>query len=380
MHLCVISPGYPTSKTIDFIFVDQLCRAIAGKGLKVTIIAPQSFTKSILRHIPIVRRRRIIPISNGNNITLYRPFYFSFGNNVKYKRFMAMSFNKSVRRTFSKIKNKPDVCFGHFWSSCYSIYPLAKKYDIPLIASSGEEVIIIHKDYSAEVLNDFIVYVKGVICVSTKNKSEIIEAGLAKEDKCRVIVNAIDPSLFYKKNKIELRKQLGFEPNDFIVAFVGQFSGRKGVRRLSDAMKLLNDHSIKALFMGTGNEPPDYREIIFQGTVPHDLLPDYLNCADVFVLPTSNEGCSNAIIEAMACGLPIISADLPFNYDILNEDNSILINPYDINAIAKAINYLKDNPKRRNEMSLNAIITSSNLTLNIRAEKIIEYIKELVYN
>lgn len=380
MHLCVISPGYPTSKTIDFIFVDQLCRAIAGKGLKVTIIAPQSFTKSILRHIPIVRRRRIIPISNGNNITLYRPFYFSFGNNVKYKRFMAMSFNKSVRRTFSKIKNKPDVCFGHFWSSCYSIYPLAKKYDIPLIASSGEEIVTLHKDYSLNELQDFIGYVNGVISVSTKNKNEVIEAGLATEDKCKVILNAIDPTLFYKKNKKELKKRFGFNDKDFIVAFVGQFTERKGAKRLSDALSSLNDPSIKALFMGSGYEAPDYKGIIFQGTVPHDLLPDYLNCADVFVLPTSNEGCNNAIIEAMACGLPIISSDLPFNYDILNEGNAIMINPYDITEIANAINFLKENPEKSYEMSLNAIKTCSDLTLSKRAEKIIEYIKTIIHS
>ena len=197
MHICVVSPGYPTSKTIDFIFVDQLCRFIAGRGVKVTIIAPQSLTKSILRHLPIVRRKSIIPISNGNDITLYRPFYITLGNHKKRMRFNARSFNKSVLRAFDKIKERPDVCYGHFWRAAYSIYPLAKKYKIPLIASSGEEVITLHKDYSAELLYDFIDYVLGVICVSTKNKSETIEAGLAKEDKCRVIVNAIDPLLFY---------------------------------------------------------------------------------------------------------------------------------------------------------------------------------------
>jgi len=145
--------------------------------------------------------------------------------------------------------------------------------------------------------------------------------------------------------------------------------------RLSNALTSLNDNSIKAFFMGTGNEIPDYKEILVNGIVPHDMLPDYLNCADVFVLPTSNEGCSNAIIEAMACGLPIISSDLPFNYDILNNDNAVLVNPYDIAAIANAIKDIKENTKIRHEMSLNAIKKSSELTLPKRAEKIIEYIQ-----
>ena len=375
MHLVIVSPGYPTSKTIDFVFVDQLCRAIAAKGHKVTIIAPQSLTKSILRGVPIIKRQSLIPVSNGNNMTLYRPFYISLGNNKKMKHFNQKSFNKSIESALSEIKEIPDVCYGHFWRAVYPIYPFAKKHKIPLIASSGEEIISLHKEYSANDLKDFLPYVKGVISVSTKNKNEIIKAGLASEDKCKVILNAIEQTLFYRRSKSALRKQFGYNDKDFIVAFVGQFSERKGVKRLSNAMTLLKDDNIKALFMGTGSEMPDYKKILFKGTVPHDLLPDYLNCADVFVLPTSNEGCSNAIIEAMACGLPIISSDMPFNHDILNDKNAILVDPYDINAIANAIKLLKEDAAYRNELSINAIKTSLELTLDKRAEKILEYIK-----
>jgi len=378
MHIVIVAPGYPTQKTIDFVFVDQLCRAIAAKGHKVTIIAPQSLTKSILRGVPIIKRQSLIPISNGNNMTLYRPFYISLGSNKKMKHFNKKSFNKSIESALSEIKETPDVCYGHFWRAVYPIYPFAKKHKIPLIASSGEEIISLHKDYLVDDLKDFLPYVKGVISVSTKNKNEIIKAGLASEDKCKVILNAIDQTLFYKRCKSALRKQFGYNDKDFIVAFVGQFSERKGVKRLSNAMTLLKDDNIKALFMGTGSEMPDYKEILFKGTVSHDLLPDYLNCADVFVLPTSNEGCSNAIIEAMACGLPIISSDMPFNHDILSDRNAILVDPYDINAIANAIKLLKEDAAYRNELSINAIKTSLELTLDKRAEKILEYIKIII--
>ena len=374
MNIYIVSLGYPTLKTIDFIFVDQLCRAIAMKGNNVTIIAPQSLTKSVLRGIPIIKRHSSIPLSNGYKMTLYRPFYISFGNNKKMKKFNERFFNKSVERALSEIKVIPDVCYGHFWKAVYSIYPFAKRNDIPLIASSGEELITFHNDYLEEDLKGFISYVKGVISVSTKNKNEIIKAGLALEDGCKVISNAINSKLFYRKNKIELRKYFGYNEGDFIVAFVGQFTERKGVKRLSNALTLLNDDNIKVLFIGTGTETPSYNEFLIKGAVSHDLLPDYLNCADIFVLPTSNEGCSNAIIEAMACGLPIISSDLPFNYDILNKKNAILVDPYDITAIANAIKFLKVNEDKRNEMSSNAIKTSLELTLDKRAQKVLEYI------
>lgn len=378
MRLVIVSPSYPTSKTIDFIFVDQLCRAFANKGCEVTIIAPQSLTKSILRGVPIVKKKSYISLANDKKLTLIRPIYLSFGKNKIFKSFTQNAFNKSIQKALNQLQVIPDICYGHFWGAVYPIYSFAKKHDIPLFASSGEEIITLHIDYSEDELRDFKKYIKGVISVSTKNKYEVVKAGLASEDKCEVIVNAVDTTLFYKKNKSGARRLLGFSDKDFIVVFVGQFSERKGVNRLSSALNLLNDKSIKVLFIGTGLENPDYGNTIFKGSVSHDSLPDYLNCADIFVLPTSNEGCSNAIIEALACGLPIVSSDLSFNYDILNRGNSILVDPYDINAIANSIKLLKDNATIRNELSLGALKTSLELTLEARASKILEYINNNV--
>jgi teichuronic acid biosynthesis glycosyltransferase TuaC len=378
MHLCIVSPGYPTSRTIDFIFVDQLCKAISSKGHKVTIIAPQSLLKSILRGVPISKRKSSLTFSNESEITLFRPFYFSFGNIKIMKRFNFECFNGSVESVLRKFKEKPDVCYGHFWTAVYSIYPFAKRNNIPLIASSGEEAITFHREYVIDDLQDFLAYVKGIIAVSTKNKIENIEAGIASEDKCEVILNAVNDSLFYKRCKSSSRNRLGYSDKDFIVAFVGQFSERKGVKILSNALTFLNDENIKALFIGNGSEMPDYKGTLFIGSLSHDLLPDYLNCADVFVLPSINEGCSNAIIEAMACGLPIISSDMLFNHDLLNKRNAILVNPRDINAIANAIRLLKEDATYRNELSHNAILTVQELTLEKRADKILDYIKRKI--
>ena len=82
---------------------------------------------------------------------------------------------------------------------------------------------------------------------------------------------------------------------------------------------------------------PIIQELFIWDKWEHDVIAEYLNCADIFVSPTLAEGCSNSIVEAMACGLPIISSDLPFNHDILDEKNSILLDPVEVNEIALAI-------------------------------------------
>lgn len=379
MHICIVSPSYPTSKTIDFIFVDQLCRALADKGEVISVIAPQSVTKSLIRNIPLSPRYSLLRTTTGNIVHLYRPLYLTVGAmGGLLKNFNSKSFHRALRYVFTRLKQKPDVCYGHFWQSVYALFPLAEKFGIPLIASSGEERVAIHEQISSEELSKMVNYISGAISVSSKNKIECVAAGLVKEQDCIVISNAIDNNLFYLKDKFKLREQYNFSPEIFIVAFVGQFHNRKGTARLSEALTFLNDNSIKAIFLGTGLEHPDYKGTLIAKTIPHDLLPDYLNCADIFVLPTLNEGCCNAIIEAMACGLPIVSSDLPFNYDILNKRNSILINPENIIEISNAIKYLKSNPKKRKELSSNALKTASDLTLPARAEKIIQFINSIV--
>lgn len=87
--------------------------------------------------------------------------------------------------------------------------------------------------------------------------------------------------------------------------------------------------------------------MVFKGTLLHEAIPDDLNASGAFVLPTLNEGCCKAIVEAMSCGRPIIFSDLPFNWAMLDERNSTMLAPNDVGAIAKTIERLQDNPKVR---------------------------------
>ena len=91
-----------------------------------------------------------------------------------------------------------------------------------------------------------------------------------------------------------------------------------------------------------------------------------------------NEGCSNAIVEAMACGLPIISSNRAFNDDILDAECSIRVNPVDVDEIHEAIQKLVSDPISREKMSEAAIKKAENLTLSVRAQNILAYIENRI--
>ncbi len=374
--ICILSEGYPTKTHPFFTFVEELCHAFSRKGIDVTVIAPQNRLYQLLSGEEQHPEYREDIVEDGGIIKVYQPSILSFP--YRFQKLHCLCYERGFYNALKRLKTKPDVIYGHFWNNVIGGYKYAQKYNIPLFCATGEgnfdvlKPLLVSKHFSR--LKNF---VSGVIAVSSANKDISVEYGLTDPEKCTVIPNSINSKIFFLKDKSLLRRKYAIDQDAFIVAFVGAFINRKGSGRLSKAISSLDDKNIKSFFIGGLQGPgelPECDGILFNGRLQHNQIPDYLNMADIFVLPTLNEGCCNAIIEAMACGLPVISSNLPFNKDILDESNSILINPQNIEDIAKAIKLLKDNPLKRKELSKGALLAAEDLNIDRRAEKIISFI------
>lgn len=379
MRICVIADGFPSEGRNEFVFVQQLCIELTRQGHKIYVIAPQSYTKRVLRHLPKLPFKREEKVESGT-ITIFSPQFISLGNKGKRFKFIRESRKKAILKALDVISGCIDIIYCHFWHNGYPAFNYAQKHNIPLFVASGEAQIEQQAKTADEI--DFTKYVKGVICVSSKNLNESKNLGLITNAPSAIIPNAIDDKVFHKLDKTECRNELGFSTDDFIVSFVGGFIERKGPDRVSEAIKQLQDSNIKSIFIGGNrdgkNLVPDCDGILHCGPLSHEKIPLYLNASDIFVLPTLHEGCCNAIIEAMACGLPIISSDREFNYDILDETNSILVDPLNIEEIANAINRIKSNHELQKKLSSGSLKKAENLKLEKRAERIIQFINDQI--
>ena len=115
-------------------------------------------------------------------------------------------------------------------------------------------------------------------------------------------------------------------------------------------------------------------EILITGHFPQESLQKLYCGSTACIFPAVNEGVGLPVIEAMACGLPIISSNLSFNRDVLNEKNSIMIDPNDINQIADAILTLRNNSEKCERMAEYSLQTAGGLSIDQRARNIIKFI------
>lgn len=384
MEYCIVAGNYPTKERQVHVFLENVVVRLVDRGEKCNVVAPQSvyayYVKKKDRR-PIVDERQT---ANGNKYIVYSPLYVVFPK-IKIGRFSMHNWSRAMfygalERTYKKYKFRADVVYSHFIQAGIAGVKLANKIGIPSFIANGEaDTIDSLKLNDPLIVKSTLENVTGIISVSTKNKNEIKQLSNndgSVMDKVCIIVNAVDNKRFYKKDKEQLREQMGWPKDKFIVAFTGSFIERKGVMRLSHALDRLDD--VYSVFMGVGPEKPNCKNILHCGRVNNAELSNYLNAADVFVLPTQAEGCSNAIVEAIACGLPVISSDMEFNYDVLDETCAILIDPNDETAIAEAINKLVSDVALRRELETGAEIKAKGLSLDVRVDRIQDFIKSRI--
>ncbi len=160
-----------------------------------------------------------------------------------------------------------------------------------------------------------------------------------------------------------MRRKLEIPAEAKVVVFTGRLVSYKGLPTLLRVWEKVHPQHPSAclILVGSGgmdiqNCEADLREYVarnrleqsvrFTGAVEN--VQDFLQAADLFVLPTENEAFGLSLIEAMACGLAVISTSVGGVRDILhNEDNGLVVRPGDPEELRGALDYLLTNPSLR---------------------------------
>jgi glycosyltransferase involved in cell wall biosynthesis len=151
--------------------------------------------------------------------------------------------------------------------------------------------------------------------------------------KLTYLPTSVDIDVFKPMDKKSLRKMYGFSTGDKILLFVGRFHEQKGLDFLIRVFRDVKGKipQSKLVLVGEGEqkemllrmiEELHVKDVVFMGTRSHDELPEILNCADVFMMPSLWEGMSIAALEALSSGVPIICSDVGQLGEIVIDDET----------------------------------------------------------
>ncbi len=267
-----------------------------------------------------------------------------------------MTYSLKANRFIKKLmkENDYDLCHAFFGIPCGAIAYLFRN-KIPYIVSlRGSDVPGFNKRFSLQYvfLAPIIKRVwnsAGAVIANSKGLRELALKS-SPDQEIGVIRNGIDISEFKPH----------FETQDTLrVLCVSRLIERKGIRFLIEAIGMLKKDRVELILVGEGNCEGELKElakdlevsdrVVFKGYVGHDRISDIYKESDLFVLPSLNEGMSNALLEAMASGLPVIVTDTGGTTELL-DGNGVLVPMGDSGAIAEAVCGFVDDLETRQRM------------------------------
>jgi glycosyltransferase involved in cell wall biosynthesis len=202
------------------------------------------------------------------------------------------------------------------------------------------------------------------------------------DQKIEVVYNGVDTEEFYPGKGVNTKR--------FVVLSTSRLIERKGIEYLIRGFaKFSKDRreKTKLILAGSGDQEGYLRGLVgqlgidmlveFRGPVEHDKMADIYREADVFVLPSLNEGMSNSLLEAMASGLPVIVTGTGGTRELVTEKNGIIIDKNSAEAIFKALEVLYSKTNLRSKMRNMSRESAEGLSWENTAAKYFRLYKEI---
>ncbi|MFZ2049068.1 MAG: glycosyltransferase [Minisyncoccia bacterium] len=369
--VCDLVPGQAGGSYISSVRFAEL---LTKKGHHVILVGAQDSKQK--------------PVSEYKGIPMYQFFSIPVpGSNRFY--FQSFPSKKALKKLF--IKEKIEIVHTMFPSySCFMAKRAAKELKIPVVAhihTQPENILIFFPKFlQTNFINNIILrylvwFVRGakqIICPSELGKK--IYNDYDPSLPIKVISNGINMSHFYKQNTPTTKKE---------ILFIGRFTAEKDPRTVINAMFeiLKSDPEARLNLIGTGPLEKEMQTLVknkkaennirFLGKVSEkDLLKAYNNCS-LFILPSKVELEGMVVLEAMACGKPIIIANSETSASkYFVQNNGFLFEPDDYKDLAEKALRILNNDSLREQMGE----TSFRNALEYDINKSVNKLEEVYYS
>jgi glycosyltransferase involved in cell wall biosynthesis len=320
-----------------------------AENFKVEVMVPVAWTD-----ILIAWKNKKLSLSsrewNGVRAT-YFPYFFM-------PRFARWSYGFTMLLSSILIAPKligskrPDVIFATWvYPDAFAAVCLGRLFNIPVVVKvHGSDINEQPKLAGVAMQVSWVLkHASKIVSVSKDLATKVIDLG-AENKQVKVIYNGVDSSVFYPRDQQECRDTLSLNRDVKILLYVGNLKKSKGCLDLLKAFSIYKQDKkpVKLIFIGDGSCKEaiqnQIKELELEGSIhamgqqKHELLPIWMGAADLIVLPSHAEGVPNVLLEAMACGKPVVATTVGGIPEIVPDKCGVLVAPHDAILLYKAIN------------------------------------------
>lgn len=354
--IVVFSSLFPTAgQPLAGVFIKERMRRVAAL-LPVTVVSPQPwFPFQGLLRLRWPNYRPVRPShENIDGLAVHRPRYFALPGALRRMDGLMMALGALPTLLRLARNGQVGLIDAHFgYPDGYAATLLARWLKVPsTITLRGTEHGHSAKPALRQRLQRGLRAATRVFSVSDSLRQIALTLGVPAE-RTRVIGNGVDLTNFRVLPRDESRRHLGLPEHARVLISVGGLVERKGFHRVIECLPALRERFPDLHYVIAGGPSPEgdwtdkLREMVhalglqqcvhFLGPVAPRDLSGPLSAADVFVLATRNEGWANVFLEAMACGLPVVTTRVGGNAEVVCRDDLGIVVPFgDATALREA--------------------------------------------
>ena len=332
------NPNSPTSG----IFVHEQISKLVNLGIEAVVISPIAMVPPVRllkfqKHLieswqGWIKSRKSIPAqTHFDDVTVFYPKWLLlpklfFGHLEGKTLYVHL---KSLLQNLWKTW-RWDIIHAHFLTPggmCAEF--ISKKYNTPFVVSCLGSDLNFYAQQPKMNIPAFgaLNHAEAIICKSGQLGKTAVHLG-ARPDNVHIVHNGCDLSVFKPVRREVVRKE---------VLFIGHFTENKGLINLIEAFSGISDAQVKMRLIGSGDMLPAIKKsvaahgisdrVFFHEPISHAQVPSYLNGAALLCLPSRNEGTPNVIMEALACGTPVVATAVGGISEIVPPFAGILVPP-----------------------------------------------------
>jgi len=363
VNVLIVSRLYPRpTDPVLGVFVEEEARELA-RHCNLRVVSPTPWFPPVklssrwydYSQLPLREVRQGIEVYRPRTVVLPRNLLFPL---------LGLSFYLALRRLVREIEGQFPIDLVHAHTAYpdgYAAVRLGKALGRPTVLTlHGGDVTLYFRSYFGRKLGLWaITNADRVITVSNSLRRKVVEEDGAFAHKITVIPNGVDVSRFVPLPRSEAQSKLDLSDRTSRVLYVGGITKSKGLEYLLMAFKTLmatTQGPIELVLVGDGDYEQDARlltqrlgladHVLWAGKRPNAEIPLWMNAADLVVLPSLSEGFGVVLVEAMACGKPVVATACGGPEDIVTSHTGILVPPADEKALAQALSDVLSNGDR----------------------------------